>query len=302
MLLSNPLASPFLPTLGVTFVSLFGASLLALVFAARRRSQALASSVLFQRWRTWIVIAPLFSLAALSGPLALALFAAALAVQGSREYAHLAALRRSDTVVLIAASIGLPLACVALSFDQLPVLLIVLPLLASLPALLQQDTQRGPQRLTTLLFGLWYVPLSLALLVLLDHDAHAGPGLVLALALGVALSDVGAFTAGRLWGHTPLAPRLSPSKTWAGLIGNIAGAALGLVVLRPLAPEMPLLALVAVVAAGAVWGDLLESLLKRAAGAKDTGAWLPGFGGLLDRVDSLLVVLPLALVVVRVSA
>jgi phosphatidate cytidylyltransferase len=55
-----------------------------------------------------------------------------------------------------------------------------------------------------------------------------------------------------------------------------------------------LLGLALVVAVGAVWGDLLESLVKRAAGAKDAGAWLPGFGGLLDRVDSLVVVLPLS--------
>jgi phosphatidate cytidylyltransferase len=122
---------------------------------------------------------------------------------------------------------------------------------------------------------------------------------VLALALATALSDVGAFTAGKLFGrHTPhLAQRLSPSKTVAGLGGNLAGAALGVLLLQP---QRPLLLLV--VAIGAVWGDLLESLLKRSAGAKDAGSWLLGFGGLLDRLDSLLVVLPLATAVLAVTA
>jgi phosphatidate cytidylyltransferase len=72
--------------------------------------------------------------------------------------------------------------------------------------------------------------------------------------------------------------------------------------LRTFAPEAPFIPLLIVVAVGAAWGDLLESLLKREAGAKDSGAWLSGFGGLLDRVDSLLVVQPLAFVVLQVSA
>jgi phosphatidate cytidylyltransferase len=74
-----------------------------------------------------------------------------------------------------------------------------------------------------------------------------------------------------------------------------------LVLLAPLAPHAPLVLLIPNVAVGAVVGDLLESLLKRGAGAKDSGGWLPGFGGLLDRVDSLLVVLPLSYVVLEVA-
>jgi phosphatidate cytidylyltransferase len=168
---------------------------------------------------------------------------------------------------------------------------VLVPLLASLPALLSEDIEDGLHRVPRLAFGLCYIPLLLSLLVSLE--VH-GPGVVLAVALATALSDVGAFTFGRLFGHRQLAARLSPSKTVAGGVGNFFGALLGLWLMHGLAPGIPWLLLAALVAVGAVWGDLLESLLKRAAGTKDAGACLPGFGGVLDRIDSLLIVLPLA--------
>jgi phosphatidate cytidylyltransferase len=126
----------------------------------------------------------------------------------------------------------------------------------------------------------------------------AGTATFAALAVAVAFSDVAAFLVGRRYGRTPLAPRLSPNKTRAGVAGNLAGAALGIALFSPLlVPAFGggfTLLLVPLVAAGAVWGDLLESAAKRETGVKDAGTWLPGFGGILDRIDSLLVTLPLA--------
>jgi phosphatidate cytidylyltransferase len=126
---------------------------------------------------------------------------------------------------------------------------------------------------------------------------EVGAALFVALAVGAAGSDVAAFVVGRRFGRTPLAPRLSPSKTRAGVAGNLLGAAVGIALFAPaLVPALGpafVLALVPIVGLGAVWGDLLESAAKREAGVKDAGTWLPGFGGILDRIDSLLVVLPL---------
>ena len=92
-------------------------------------------------------------------------------------------------------------------------------------------------------------------------------------------------------GRAARCPPLSPSKTLGGLAGAVIGTVLILILLGHITPG-----LVIAVGLGGVLGDLLESLVKRTAGVKDAGAWLPGFGGLLDRVDSLLLVLPLAAV------
>ena len=127
-----------------------------------------------------------------------------------------------------------------------------------------------------------------------------------ALGLAIAFSDVGAYLAGRLVGRRKLAPALSPNKTRGGLVGNLLGAYAGLGLMHFALPaaQRPLLliTLPLVVASGAVWGDLLESLMKREFGAKDTGTWLPGMGGLLDRIDSLIVVVPLAYYYLRLVA
>ena len=301
MLISDPLASPLLPPLGFTLAGLLSSSFVALLLTAHGEWQRLRRSTLFVRWRTWLVIAPLFTLVVLSGPLPLAVFASGLAIQGAYEYAALASLTRVDRAVLLGACILLPGMCVFVPVS--PGLLVAVPLVASLPALLAQDTEHGLTRLTRLAFSVFYLPVSLALLVVLDRTPKAGPGLVLSIALAVALSDVGAFTVGRLFGRRRLAPGLSPSKTWAGFLGNLAGAALGLLLLNSLVrPTISLPLASVVVAGGAAWGDLLESLLKRSASVKDSGAWLPGFGGLLDRLDSLLVVSPLVYLLVEVGA
>ncbi len=103
--------------------------------------------------------------------------------------------------------------------------------------------------------------------------------------------DIGAYFAGRTIGGPRLAPAISPNKTWAGLIGGMLAAALfgGLWAWLLQLPSI-LILLAAPFAAAAQGGDLFESWLKRRAGVKDSGHWLPGHGGALDRLDGLVVV------------
>lgn len=119
--------------------------------------------------------------------------------------------------------------------------------------------------------------------------------LAIYLMLCVWATDVGAYFSGRFIGGARLAPAISPSKTWAGLFGGMAFAAVtGTLLALALGAHQPLVigfwgAILAVVAQA---GDLLESALKRAVGAKDSGSIIPGHGGILDRIDGLLLAAP----------
>jgi phosphatidate cytidylyltransferase len=109
--------------------------------------------------------------------------------------------------------------------------------------------------------------------------------------------DTGAYFAGRAFGRRPMAPRVSPKKTWEGFGGGLAASILGVFIVRA-AGDLPIgageaVALGASLGAAAVLGDLSESLLKRAFEVKDSGWIMPGHGGILDRIDSLLFVAPL---------
>lgn len=130
---------------------------------------------------------------------------------------------------------------------------------------------------------------ALALLWIRERDLDHGLALVVWAFIVTWATDIGAYFAGRKFGRRKLAPTISPNKTMEGLYGGIAGAAIfgGLwAALTGLGPSLYLLApLFAVAAQG---GDLFESWIKRRAGVKDSGNWLPGHGGLLDRLDGLI--------------
>lgn len=125
---------------------------------------------------------------------------------------------------------------------------------------------------------------------------------VLLALFGTFLNDTAAYTVGRLVGSRKLAPRISPGKTWEGALGALVLSTLGVPLLAqaftlPVHWSFPLLGLALSLAAQA--GDLAESLLKRMAGVKEVSALVPGHGGLLDRMDSLVFVGPLVYYYVR---
>jgi phosphatidate cytidylyltransferase len=132
---------------------------------------------------------------------------------------------------------------------------------------------------------------------LLFGDLDNGLVAILYVFLVVWVADIGAYFAGRAFGRAKLAPRVSPGKSWAGVWGGLAAVALlavaaGVLAAATLADTVLLLLASMLVAGISVVGDLLESMLKRFRGIKDSSQLLPGHGGIMDRIDSLTAAIP----------
>lgn len=260
------------------------------IAAVNRRSELAVRAISavclapFVLWGMWLGGGPLLALLTLAAGLAMGEWAAMNLADGAmrRPYIVSTAGVAAALVVLCAASPWWALGALALG--------------ATLAAV------AAPDRRLLAALGAPYVVIGCAALWTLA----AGPGGRTALfyvVLAVWATDIGAYAAGRSIGGPKLAPRLSPKKTWAGLIGGMAAAALtgvGVALAAEGLAEGPILAaglLAALLAVVAQAGDLFESWSKRRAGVKDSGRIIPGHGGLLDRIDGLLAAAPaLALV------
>src|SRR6266496_3451639 len=162
---------------------------------------------------------------------------------------------------------------------------------------------RGGSRLATAIVG-WLILMG-AWVAIVQLQTRS-PWLVLAAMAIVWIADTAAYFVGRAFGRRKLAPSISPGKTWEGVYGALVAVAAYALALVPLAHDAGFTAqpsaitvivwvtIVVALALVSVVGDLFESLLKRHAGAKDSGTLLPGHGGILDRIDALLAAMPAA--------
>jgi phosphatidate cytidylyltransferase len=214
------------------------------------------------------------------------------------EWAQLAALRKDACIVFI---LAVAAGCIAMAIadgETAGMVLLAIGVvfwLGAVPLWLAGKLAATSTRIAVagfiVLVCAWY-----ALYIL-----QVNPGRLLALLAIVWIADTAAYFVGRRFGKRKLAPRISPGKTWEGVIG--AAAAVGVyyaLLWLAIAPDFlggnrsADLALVIAVAVLSIEGDLFESWMKRRAGVKDSGALLPGHGGILDRIDGVVAVLPLA--------
>lgn len=214
--------------------------------------------------------------------------------------------------------IGVPLVLLYFQIPGLSFVLLPIWLLVFLGLLLTSGERRDLESSALVLLGLAYIPVLLGQMLLIrgwegrpcfaDLILGRGDGrpgfwiLFWTMAL-VWINDTGAYFVGLLWGRHRLAPGISPNKSIEGLIGGAAAAMpLAVVLARwwrlPWGPGHSLALSVLVVFCGTL-GDLVESKLKRLAGVKDSGTLLPGHGGVLDRFDSLMFVLPAVYIYIR---
>ena len=157
------------------------------------------------------------------------------------------------------------------------------------------DMANSFSRASAIFFGYVYVPLLLSFLVRV-HALPMGRNWVY-ISLAIAwCGDTIAYFAGRFLGRHKLYPVISPGKTWEGAVGGLLGSFLGVLTLKLiLFPELTVLGCAVIAIPGGILGqlgDLCESMLKRAVGVKDSGTIMPGHGGILDRIDALVFLLP----------
>lgn len=144
------------------------------------------------------------------------------------------------------------------------------------------------------LLAVAYTLAAVLALLWLRHQPADGRETILWIVACIWATDIGAYVVGRAAGGAKLAPRISPGKTWSGLVGGMAWAAVASAVAGyafGLGDTISLAAIGAGLAVVGQIGDLLESAAKRRAGVKDSGTLIPGHGGLLDRVDGLMAIL-----------
>lgn len=259
-----------------------------------------------------VVAIPVVALVAWAGGRVFAGFAAALAAVAAWELYAMAARKGivtlSSTGVVWAAAFPLLAALPGTPLD----LVVPLALLLFTPAALRLRPGSGPTTaLATTVFGAAYPGACLAFGVLLrevGRDRPEGMALLFLPLVVTWVGDTAAYFAGKAVGRTPLAPRVSPNKTWEGAAAGLAGSVLAAIAYAPVAraaglPVGPALAgvLGALIAVAGQAGDLVESLLKRDCGVKDSSTLVPGHGGVLDRLDSLFFAFPVTYVAVRLA-
>ena len=176
-----------------------------------------------------------------------------------------------------------------------PALLATLVGIISVPLLSRTSLEQSLRDGAMTLFGVLYLGLTLGTLSM-TRLLPQGESLIFFLLLVTWASDTGAYYVGTLYGRHRLAPTISPKKTVEGLVGGLIGAIIAAYAARwwflPELSGLDCLVLATLLTFTGLWGDLTESAMKRSVGVKDSGGILPGHGGMLDRLDSLLFTAP----------
>src|SRR6266498_1590008 len=293
----NPFANDlFLPVL-LRVVVLLLAGFVAVLVARRRWSlRVLRRSTLFPRTRVWFLIGPLFVVAVFIGGFVSFLLATYVVLQGSSEMARIAGIQRRYALLLMFwGQVGLLVAAFVGSYVVfLPFGFLIL--LTLLPILSRALTDAHLQVANTL-FAYIYIGLPMAYIVFVKSNEPLGLNFLVVVTIAVAVSDVASWVVGTALMGPRLLQEIAPGKTWSGALGNLLGAAAAVALLWVAVPKSWSIAVVVVlvlmIGLGSLWGDLTDAFVKRAFRTTATSTLVIGYGGVLDRVVSLLMAFPL---------
>ena len=291
----------------IVLAILVAGSVVGAVLARRVRDEAGLATVrnLNARVRAWWFMVAVFAIAFLLGPTVTLILFALTSFYCLREFITLTPTRPADhRAVATAFYLFIPLQYYLIGIDWPTLFAIAIPVYAFLllPVLsaLSGDTANFLERTAKIQWGLMLTVYCIShapALLILDIPGHEGDNFLwlFFLIAVVQLSDVLQYVFGKLYGKRQVAPRVSPSKTWEGLIGGGASAVLIGAALFWITPFSPLQAgamALAIVVAG-FCGGLVLSAIKRSLGAKDWGSMIEGHGGALDRMDSVTFAAPI---------
>jgi phosphatidate cytidylyltransferase len=294
----NPFANDlFLPVLA-RVVLLLLAGFVAVLVARRRWSlRVLRRSTLFARARAWFIIGPLFVVVVFIGGFVSFLLATYVVLQGSSEIARIAGIqRRYALLLMLFGEVGLLVAAFAGSY------VVFLPfgflILLTLVPILSGELADAHRQVANTLFAYVYIGLPMAYIVFVKSAEPLGLNFLVVVTVAVAVSDIGSWVVRQALKGPKLLQEIAPGKTWSGVLGNLLGAAAAVALLWVAVPKSwsigVVVVLVVVTALGSLWGDLTDSFIKRAFPTTATSTMVIGYGGVLDRIDSLLMAFPLS--------
>jgi len=304
------LSMAVLIALGAVYAILITASILVRVME-RGRTEA-APSELRLRIRSWWWMVGVLTIALLIGRSGMIVLFAFVSYLALKEYFSIIPTRRADRSVLFWAYLAVPIQYVFVGIDWYGMFIIFVPvyMFLALPAvmILNGETSGFLRAAGTIHWGLMTTVFAIshaAFLLAVPPPGSApgtGAGLIVTLLILTEINDVAQYVWGKLFGRHKIIPKVSPNKTWEGFLGGLATTtAMSVVLCLTLTPiSVPIALLIGVLLAVAGFiGDLTISAMKRDLSLKDTGATIPGHGGILDRIDSLTFTAPLFFHVVR---
>jgi phosphatidate cytidylyltransferase len=297
-LINNPLNNPLLVPVTLRLVSVLGAGLILVLIFNIKNLKGLFQSEVWKRYIAWVFMAPTFLLAIFLGGIPALLFISFLIYKASSEYWEMLGLPFIyRKLLLVNAVISI---VISLAFPELITILpIIYFLLIVLVSVVNNQLEEIFNNVCYTLFGSIWISFTLVHF-LLFRGVTQGENLLILIGFSVALADICAFCVGKLFYklkigvNYKIANLISPNKTYAGTLGNITGAVIGVLIFSSLNTNISLHLLIIMgicIGVSAILGDLSESMIKRFADVKDSSDSIPGHGGFLDRIDSLLIVI-----------